>query len=162
MSDRRGRMTRGALARFVAQPVNVFHSSQSCSWPGATEHRGTAPGPTQFHRLVSGAKSREYLGGARLISLHPTPEASSLIAQHRGSPQRETPEVCGQQGAARRANQIPDRVPNASIATPTAPFESTSANKGTTSMPSRERHALKQSTADRRSKHARTHSFTST
>ena len=158
MSDRRGRMTRGASGQVRRSIVNVFHSSQSCSWPGATAHRGIPPGPVQFCHLASRAKSRECRRSTCSASLCPTPEASSPIARHRGALQ-ETPVNCGRQSAARRAHQIPDRVSNASIANPATPFESTSANTGTTSMPSRERHALQQRTADRRSNHACTHGF---
>ena len=159
MSDRRGRMTRGASGQVRRSIVNVFHSSQSCSWPGATAHRGIPPGPAQFCHFASRAKSRECRRSTCSASLRPTPEASSLIARHRGSLQKETPVNCGQQSAARRAHQIPDRVSNASTAKRATPFESTSTNTGATSMPSRERHALQQRTADRRSNHARTHSF---
>ena len=149
---------RRARSGFVAQPVNVFHSSQSCSWSRATEYRGIHADPTQSCLGASSAKSRGCARRAREAGTSFTHGTSSLIARYPAFRHAETLEICRQQSAFQRAHRIPDRVPNA-IALPTTPSRSASANKGTTSMPSRERHALKQRTADRRSKHARTHIF---
>lgn len=136
---------------FVAQPVNVFQSSQSCPWPKATKHRDIFP------RLVqSGAKSCSWRSArpAGTFSTHP---ARPLVAPAFQRPPR------GDVGVLRTARRGPAGARDSSSRfernhCSTGDDVMVGAGKhGDSSMPSRERHVLKQRTADRRSKHASTH-----
>lgn len=110
---------------FVAQPVNVFQSSQSCPWPKATKHRDIFPRPVQ-----SGAKSRSWRS-ARPTGTFSTHPAHPVVARHPGAPRGQTSVFCGRHGAARQAHGILHRVSNATIAVPATTSWSAQANTGT-------------------------------
>ena len=159
MSDRWGRMTRGALARFcrsAREPLSLLANPLVAGSHTASGH------PCRPSAVLSPCVHREV---ARMPTRH-APGRPSLNARskHLGRPPSRLP-------AKGDASDLPAAEPCAECK-PDSRSRSERVHRktdvavrvdvgkqGTTSMPSRERHALKRSTADRRSKHARTHSF---
>jgi hypothetical protein len=136
---------------FVAQPVNVFQSSQSCPWPKATKHRDIFPPPGAIRREI-----------AQLAQRAPDRHLFHASRTSRGRPASRRPPRADV-GVLRTARRGPAGARDSSSRfernhCSTGDDVMVGAGKhGDSSMPSRERHVLKQRTADRRSKHASTH-----
>ena len=129
------------------EAVKFFHSSHACSRPDAAGLLGTLHGKASFWRFARGAKPHDRQHRKLAADIR-SAWASSPITTFRLPARRGGDGVLP--GVRSRSDAFQRRVHrNTGEATPAAP-----ANTGTTSMPSRERHALKQRTADRRSNHA--------
>ena len=132
---------------WVAQAVKVFRSSHACSRPDPAGRHDLLHGSARIRRFARGAKSHDRQHHRLAADIRPA-RADSPITAFRLPARRGgdgvLPRVRSRSDAFQR--RVHRNTGEADSATP--------ANTGTTSMPSRERHALKQRTADRRSNHA--------
>ncbi|MGN6788610.1 MAG: hypothetical protein ACTHJP_03660 [Rhodanobacteraceae bacterium] len=140
---------------WVAQAVKVFHSSHACSRLHAAGHFGTLHRSANSWRFARGVKSHDRQHRKLATGIR-SAWASSLITTFRLPARR------GGDGVLPRVRTGSDAFQQRVLRDTGKAVSAAPANTGTTSMPSRERHALKQRTADRRSNHAPHQFFSNT